>query len=37
LKTALIEQRIREAVSLWPPLTADQRDRLALLLHPGDG
>jgi hypothetical protein len=30
-----MERYIREMVDTWPPLTADQRDRLALLLLQG--
>ena len=29
------EERIRQIVNTAPPLTAEQRERLALLLHPG--
>jgi hypothetical protein len=37
LAEAKLEQRIREVVDGWPPLTPAQRERLALLLHPGSG
>jgi len=33
LKTDALERHIRELVDTFPPLTADQRNRLALLLH----
>jgi hypothetical protein len=35
LKHDAMERYIREMVDTWPPLTADQRDRLALLLLQG--
>lgn len=28
-------ERIRKIVDGWPPLSAEQREQLALLLHPG--
>ena len=28
-------ERIQRIVDAWPPLTAEQREQLALLLHPG--
>ena len=31
---ARLEEDIREAVDAWPPLTAEQRDRLAAILRP---
>lgn len=37
LNEAVAADRIREAVAAWPPLTDEQRSRLALLLHPGAG
>jgi hypothetical protein len=37
LKTARAEDYIRKLVDKWPPLTQAQRERLALLLHPGTG
>jgi hypothetical protein len=37
LKAAKLGQQIREAVAAWPPLTDAQREKLALLLHPGGG
>jgi hypothetical protein len=37
LTEANLTARIREAVAAWPPLTDAQRERLALLLHPGSG
>lgn len=37
LTEAKLEKAIAEAVATWPPLTAGQRDRLALLLNPGGG
>jgi hypothetical protein len=37
LKHDAMERYIREMVDRWPPLTSDQRDRLALLLQGGDG
>lgn len=36
LRAANLEAHIREAVDADPPLTAEQRDRLALLLSPPD-
>lgn len=35
LAEANLEQYIRRVVNAWPPLTPAQRERLALLLHPG--
>jgi hypothetical protein len=29
-----LDEKIRADVAKWPPLTAEQRARLALLLHP---
>ena len=37
LTAAVLEQHIRRAVDAAPPLTAEQRERLALLLHPAAG
>jgi hypothetical protein len=37
LKAARAEKYVRELVDDWPPLTHDQRDRLALLLQSGGG
>ncbi len=34
-KAARLEETIRETVDSWPPLTPEQRDRLALLLQGG--
>jgi hypothetical protein len=34
LKTARLEDHIRRVVDSAPPLTAEQRDRLAVLLRP---
>lgn len=34
-KIAAVERRIRELVDAAPPLTDEQRDRLAVLLRPG--
>lgn len=34
-KTARLEDYIAQTVDSWPPLTAEQRDRLALLLKGG--
>ena len=31
------EERIKRIVDAAPPLTAEQREHLALLLHPGSG
>ena len=31
------QRRIKKIVDGWPPLTEAQRERLALLLHPGAG
>ena len=36
LKHDAMERYIREMVNGWPPLSADQRARLALLLQGGD-
>jgi hypothetical protein len=35
LKAARAEKYVREPVDTFPPLTTDQRDRLALLLQGG--
>ena len=35
LTEANLAAHIREAVAAWPPLTAEQRQGLALLLNPG--
>jgi hypothetical protein len=35
LAAATLEDHIRDVVDGWPPLTPEQRARLALLLHPG--
>jgi hypothetical protein len=32
-----LTRQIRRVVDGWPPLTPAQRERLALLLHPGTG
>lgn len=37
LRAASLADRIREDVAKWPPLTDEQRDRLAALLRPADG
>ncbi len=37
LHAAMLEEHINKVVTGWPPLSADQRDRLAVLLRPGDG
>jgi hypothetical protein len=37
LKAANLEARIHAAVDTWPPLTAEQRADLAILLAPADG
>lgn len=31
----ITDRAIEAAVAQWPPLTAEQRQRLAVLLHPG--
>jgi hypothetical protein len=31
------QRRIKKIVDGWPPLTPGQREKLALLLHPGAG
>jgi hypothetical protein len=36
LKAAAMERYIKQMVDRWPPLTADQRGRLALLLKGGE-
>lgn len=36
LKADALERHIKQMVGSWPPLTAEQRGRLALLLHGGD-
>ena len=36
LKADALERHIRELVDAHPPLTAEQRSRLTLLLHGGD-
>ena len=36
LRAAHLEAHVREVVDGFPPLTADQRGRLALLLRGGD-
>jgi hypothetical protein len=36
LRATVAEDYIKRLVDSWPPLTAEQRDRLALLLRPGD-
>lgn len=33
LRAATLEEHIRKLVDGWPPLTAEQRDRLAVLLR----
>lgn len=33
LKTSRLEEHIRAVVDGWPPLNAEQRDRLAILLR----
>lgn len=33
-RCAQLEERIRAAVDAWPPLTPEQRDRLAVILRP---
>lgn len=35
LKAERLEEHIRRIVDEWPPLNAEQRDRLALLLRGG--
>lgn len=35
LREAMLEREIIAAVSSWPPLTSEQRSRLATLLGPG--
>jgi hypothetical protein len=35
LKADALERHIRAMVDEWPPLTAEQRSRLTLLLHGG--
>jgi hypothetical protein len=30
-------EHIARVVAAWPPLTSEQRDRLRLLLYPGEG
>lgn len=37
LRAAGLADRIREDVAKWPPLTAEQCDRLAALLRPAAG
>ncbi len=37
LHAARLAEHITKAVAGWPPLTVEQRDRLAVLLRPGDG
>jgi hypothetical protein len=37
LDTANLAAHIKRVVDAAPPLTDEQRERLALLLHPGDG
>jgi hypothetical protein len=37
LATENIADHIRKVVDAAPPLSASQRERLALLLHPGNG
>lgn len=36
LQAAKLEDHIRKVVNGWPPLTDEQRDRLALLLRPAN-
>lgn len=35
LKAERLAEHIKTTVDAWPPLTADQRDRLSLLLRKG--
>jgi len=35
LRAIRLEEHIRDVVQAAPPLTSGQRERLALLLHPG--
>lgn len=37
LKTGMLEEHIRQAVNSWPPLRAEQLDKLAVLLRPVAG
>lgn len=37
LKADRLAREIRDLVDTWPPLTAEQRSRLTLLLHGGGG
>jgi hypothetical protein len=37
LHTEALAEHIRKVVDGWPPLTAAQREKLALLLNPGAG
>ena len=37
LAAAKLEDHVRKVVESWPPLTKDQRDRLAILLQPAGG
>jgi hypothetical protein len=37
LATEGLAEHIKRVVDFWPPLTAAQRERLALLLNPGAG
>jgi hypothetical protein len=36
LRAAQLEDHVRRVVDTFPPLTADQRSRLTLLLHGGE-
>lgn len=36
LREALLEAHINKVVRAWPPLSPEQRDRLAILLRGGD-
>lgn len=37
LKAARLEEYVRRTVASWPPLTAEQCDRIAILLRPSSG
>jgi hypothetical protein len=36
LRADTLERHVREVVDTFPPLTAEQRNRITLLLHGGD-